>query len=133
MKEIAIGAVLGAVGLTCISSFYHWLFFRPVLSDGQYGMAMIGNFMAGAILGAVSYFFYKHAGSTPIAAVAVAVTGSILVLIPLLLYLWLVLSNPSRPEEPFLTVLFSHIMFCLPLALWLLAIVYWIVRVLKRE
>jgi hypothetical protein len=51
---VIAGAMVGAISLSMLSLLFHWLFFRSVLSDGQYAFVFFLTVPVGAILGALT-------------------------------------------------------------------------------
>lgn len=56
MLSVLAGALLGAVALFAFTTLFHWLFFRPAMADGQYGMVPFITVPIGMVLGALTGF-----------------------------------------------------------------------------
>ena len=124
-----LGVVVGAIGLSVISSVYHWLFFRPALNDGQYGMVWIFTVPVGAILGFSTAYALTEFRKRPVPAGLAGIVAFSLVAAPLGLYLFLTTTNSTTPIAAFC----GSLLFALPTMLWMIALLIWSFRLLVKK
>lgn len=95
----AASALIGALALTALTIPFHAIFFRPALSDGQYGCVLLMTVPAGTVLGGATGLSLAHltAGHTLAAGLFALWSGSLLASVSLFLGLF-VLCGTEKPD-----------------------------------
>jgi len=67
--SVITGRVVGSIGLSILTIFFHWIFFRSALRDGQSAFVFFLTVPVGMVLGAFSGLImaYTSRGQTGVA------------------------------------------------------------------
>ncbi|MBC7529274.1 MAG: hypothetical protein H7308_17225 [Chthonomonadaceae bacterium] len=96
---ILVSAIAGAILLSLLTFLFHWLCFRPALSDGQYALVFFVTIPFGAVLGTLSSLvrLFLSRGKTDIARRVAVSSGGFLTILFILLGFF-VLSGTQNPS-----------------------------------
>ena len=128
-----LGGVVGAIGLSAISSVYHRLFFGPILNDGQYAMVWMFTVPAGAILGFSTAYALTTFQNRPVPAGLAGTIAFGLVAVPLGFYLFLTTMNSPNTGTTPIAAFCGSLLFALPTILWMVALLIWSFRLLGKK
>ena len=107
--------VFGGYGMTQLLVGYHWLFFRSLLSDGQYFFFLMLTYPAGTAAAFATVVGVGTRKLNPKLSITACVLGGIATILPALLYTGLAASNPAVSSRMILSDLLGYPLVFLPM------------------